>query len=174
MPHGTSSDTGTIIWTASIPSSIVFSFTHFGQPVTMSILNRGVVATDNENTYACFIFPDAEATGNANGGLDWGSEETTFLNVGFEIDDYYSYSVPDAHWFLRAGVAGIDGVREWFPSPILPSFFIHLSLTNSLHSRRQNSSDFHRNSRTWPVLLFHFRRKCRSSWSCRHHFPFQQ
>ena len=72
--------------------------------------HRAVIATDNVNTYACYIYPDAEATENPNGGIDWTFESTFPPHVGFKADTSgYVYSIPDND---QAGLAGIDGVRE--------------------------------------------------------------
>jgi len=70
-----------------------------------------VIATDSVNTYACYIYPDAEATGNPNGGIDWTNEPGQAPHVGFEILNVLYYSLPDSG---TSGVAGIDGVRECF------------------------------------------------------------
>lgn len=77
----------------------------------MRLVDRGIIATDNVNTYACYIYPDAEATGNSNGGIDWTQEAGLNIHIGFEVQDGYFYDIPGSG---TEGIAGIDGVRECF------------------------------------------------------------
>ena len=76
------------------------------------------MATDNTNTFVCLIYPDAEYTGNPNGGVDWSSSEgvggidgITAASIGFQ-SDRYEYRIPDSG---TQRIRGIDGVRKCFP-----------------------------------------------------------
>ena len=76
-----------------------------------------MVATDNTNTYTCFIYPDAASAGNINGGLDWTNGENTGIGgtaarVGFRTTNSYNYELPDSG---TDRVRGIDGVRMYLP-----------------------------------------------------------
>ena len=71
-----------------------------------------IMTTDNINTFACFIYPDAEATDNPNGGIDWskGYNGATFGSVAFfTANDVLTFEIPDSR---KASVTGIDGVRK--------------------------------------------------------------
>src|SRR3990167_3895734 len=84
----------------------------------LTTFNRAIIATDNTNTYACYIYPDAEYTGNPNGGIDWsasddfggtgGIQGQNSALVGFNAEGYY-YGIPDSG---TERIRGIDGVRK--------------------------------------------------------------
>ena len=97
-------------------SSLLLFHCYFSLP-----FNRAILASDNTNTYICYIYPDAEYTGNPNGGLDWsasddfggvGGVESRFQSslVGFFAENY-SYLIPDSG---TDRIRGIDGVRKCF------------------------------------------------------------
>src|SRR3990167_11062949 len=87
----------------------------------LTTFNRAIIATDNTNTYACYIYADAEYTGNPNGGVDWSASDdfggvggvaSRFQSslVGFFAENY-SYLIPDSG---TDRIRGIDGVRKCF------------------------------------------------------------
>ena len=69
-----------------------------------------MVATDNIDTFACYIYPDAASTGNPNGGIDWlkSANQPGPSIVGFLFHNY-KFSIPDSG---LNSVTGIDGVRK--------------------------------------------------------------
>ena len=78
-----------------------------------------VIATDRQNTYTCYIYPNAEESGNPNGGLDWTTGGATGginglggipAQVGFDAGNRVNfYTLPESR---TDRIRSIDGVRK--------------------------------------------------------------